>query len=142
MFIVTNHRSYRPLLLIITESLRFLHNSPRSCCHISSGRTLFNVSFMHVFLRRFMQSFPTDRLCSCSCYLFIFFRFRNLKKMSSIPSKGTTIGSVNMIRSWRFIHINYNGWLPWLEVVMLLLNDHNIVFVLTSFVSPRLFFLL
>ena len=93
----------------ITESLRFLHNSPRSGCHISSGRTLFNVSFMHVFPRRFVQSFPTDRLCSCSRYLFVFFRFRNLKKMSSIPSKSTTIGSANMIRSWRFIHINYNG---------------------------------
>ena len=112
MFIVTNHLSYRPLLFIITESLRFLHNSPRSVCHISSGRMLFNVSFMHVFPRRVVQSFPTDRLCSCSRYLFIFFRFRNLKKMFSIPSKGTTIGSANMMRSWCFIHINYNGWLP------------------------------
>ena len=112
MFIVTNHRSYRPLLFIITEPLRFLHNSPRPCCHISSGRTLFNVSFMRIFPRRLVQSFPTDRLCSGSRYLFVFFRFRNLKKMSPIPSKGTTIGTANMIRSWRFIHTNYNGWLP------------------------------
>ena len=70
-------------------------------------------SFLHACLSEAIRAtFPTNRLCSCSRYLFVFFRFRNLKKMSPIPSKGTNIRSANMIRSWRFIHINYNCWLP------------------------------